>query len=110
MHTATKRGPTASAATRQQKGTRFTLHAPAAKVVNLAGSFNDWSPSALEMERGDDGLFCTEVALPPGRYEYKFVVDGCWCCDVTDGGPSEAAEGCVPNDLGTMNLVIEIPQ
>ena len=98
---------TPSVATRQ-KATRFTLHAPAATSVHLAGSFNDWNPSALGMRCSDDGYWFADVALPPGRYEYKFVVDGGWCCDVSESGPSEVADGCVPNDHGTMNRVIEV--
>ena len=108
MHTDTARGHKASARPPRQKGTRFTLRAPLASAVYLAGSFNDWSLSALEMKRSQDGIYWTEVALPPGRYEYKFLVDGRWCCDVTDSGLSETAEGCVPNDFGSMNRVIDV--
>ena len=60
------------------------------------------------MRRGKDGVWSTELELRPGHHEFKFLVDGQWCCDVNDGAPTELAEGCVPNDLGTMNRVIEI--
>jgi hypothetical protein len=60
------------------------------------------------MKRTKDGMWSTDVALEPGRYEFKFVVDGRWCCEVDDKGLSEGGEGCVPNDFGTMNRVIEI--
>ena len=91
-----------------RKRALFSVRAPSANAVYLAGSFNDWSPSALEMKCGDDGIWHAGVQLPPGLYEYKFVVDGRWCCDVTDSGPSETAEGCVPNDFGSMNRVVEV--
>jgi hypothetical protein len=43
----------------------------------LSGSFNRWSTTALPMTRTDSG-WIAEVALPPGRYAYKFIVDGYW--------------------------------
>lgn len=109
MRTGTNRRESTPPA-RKQKDAVFNLNAPTATTVQLAGSFNDWSPSSLQMNRSEDGVWRAEVGLPPGRYEYKFVVDGSWCCDVTDAGPTDTADGCVPNDLGTMNRVIEIPQ
>ena len=108
MHASTNRTQRGSTKPSGDKRTRFSLRAPAANAVCLAGSFNDWNPAALQMERSDDGIWCAELQLAPGHYEYKFVVDGHWCCDVTDTGPSESAEGCVPNDLGTMNRCIEV--
>jgi 1,4-alpha-glucan branching enzyme len=48
-----------------------------ARSVHLAGTFNEWKPTALAMSGPDkDGLFTTTQQLPIGRYEYKFVVDG----------------------------------
>jgi len=53
----------------------------AAGQVYLAGTFNDWSPDGLALERGEDGIFRTTVELAPGQYEYKLVVDGTWMED-----------------------------
>ncbi|MEX0641562.1 MAG: redoxin domain-containing protein, partial [Pirellulales bacterium] len=48
-----------------------------AKKVYLAGSFNDWKPTAQAMDGPDaDGGFKTSLDLAPGQYEYKFVLDG----------------------------------
>ncbi|MCC6348195.1 MAG: hypothetical protein IT347_01215 [Candidatus Eisenbacteria bacterium] len=52
---------------------RFT---GAANTVNLAGEFNAWSTSADPMTKAPDGSFTLTKALAPGRYAYKFVVDG----------------------------------
>ena len=54
-----------------------------AKAVYLAGTFNDWKPTALAMTGPDkDGFFTKTVRLPIGRHEYKFVIDGkIWKCD-----------------------------
>lgn len=108
MQTSTNRTHRDSAKAPGPKRRRFTVRAPSAGAVCLAGSFNDWNPTALPMKRSDDGIWCAELPLASGRYEYKFVVDGHWCCDVTDTGPSESVEGCVPNDHGTMNRVIDV--
>lgn len=48
--------------------------------VMLAGSFNDWNPAALAMTQTDSGWIAT-VRLAPGKYWYKFIVDGNWTID-----------------------------
>jgi hypothetical protein len=48
---------------------------PAIGQVHVAGSFNDWDPSTSPMRR-QDGVWSTILVLPPGSYEYMFVVDG----------------------------------
>lgn len=88
--------------------TEFTCEAASAQSVLLVGDFNQWSIVAHPMKRSDDGTWIATVPLTPGRYEYKFVVDGQWCCepgerDASCGGPDR-----VPNSFGTMNRVIEI--
>jgi hypothetical protein len=48
-----------------------------AKALYLAGTFNDWKPTALKMDGPDkDGRFTTRLVLNKGVYEYKFVLDG----------------------------------
>lgn len=66
---------TAEAPTGQ--GVLFILPAPNARVVSLVGSFSEWEPVALSDE-DRDGIWTTEVPLPPGRYEYAFIIDGRW--------------------------------
>jgi hypothetical protein len=51
-----------------------------ARKVMLAGSFNNWAPNALAMTPTDSG-WVTVVHLSPGKYWYKFVVDGNWTSD-----------------------------
>jgi hypothetical protein len=51
-----------------------------AKRVMLAGSFNDWKPDALSMTKVDSGWIAV-VKLAPGKYWYKFIVDGNWIVD-----------------------------
>jgi len=53
------------------------------------------------MKRHDDGHWETTVALAPGRYQYKLIVDGEWIAD-------PAAEENVSNEHGSLNSVIEV--
>lgn len=70
--------------------------------LGLAGDFNGWIPdSGVTLERHDDGSWTKFVPLPPGRYEYKFVVDGRWITDPLN--PRH-----VPNETGSTNSVMEI--
>lgn len=49
----------------------------AAQNVYLAGSFNDFKPTAQRLDGPDgDGFYTATLELPPGKHEYKFVVDG----------------------------------
>ena len=79
----------------------FALHKPDAKGVLLCGEFNGWSPIATPMTRHNDGHWKTTVALAPGRYQYKFIVDGEWI-------PDPAAQNNVPNQHGSLNSVVEV--
>lgn len=66
-------------------GIRFRYKAPAARQVNLAGEFNNWLGTAnggrLDpnidplKDLDDDGVWEITLPLPPGRYQYKYVVD-----------------------------------
>lgn len=45
--------------------------------VSAAGSFNGWNATANPLKDDDkDGIWSAEFDLPPGRIEYKFVVNG----------------------------------
>lgn len=79
----------------------LALTHPTAQEVCIAGSFNDWHPTVTPMIRLEDGRWAKELALPPGRYEYRFVVDGKWVDD-------PAATELVPNVFGSANAVLEV--
>jgi hypothetical protein len=81
--------------------TVFTLKAPAAKQVLVCGEFNKWQPEAAPMSRRADGTWETALTLRPGRYQYKFVVDGNWIHDPN-------AKLNVPNEHYSLNSVIEV--
>jgi 1,4-alpha-glucan branching enzyme len=54
---------------------RFIYIAPGAGSVCVAGSFNGWSRQSHCMRR-DGSTWTVSIPLPPGRYEYAFVLDG----------------------------------
>ncbi len=67
--------------TKTNPSTEFHLYAPEAGQVSLAGDFSDWQPEAYPMRRFKDGNWKKSLKLKPGRYEYRFVVDGQWWTD-----------------------------
>jgi len=71
----------AEAAAQEVVEVAFEYTSDSAGEVYVAGAFNDWDPSALQLEKGDDGIFRATLELAPGQYEYKFVVDGTWIED-----------------------------
>jgi hypothetical protein len=49
----------------------------------------------------DSGHYKTVIALAPGTYEYKFVVNGEWRVD-------PKCPDCVPNECGSRNSVMAV--
>jgi 1,4-alpha-glucan branching enzyme len=82
-----------------RKGTvKFTLQGDKnTKKVAVAGSFSEWEP--VDLKKGKDGSFSAVVAIKPGCYEYKFIVDGDWKQDAD-------VPAAVQNRFGTFNSVL----
>jgi len=101
----TIKGPPKSASRFAKAAVRevgFILNSSAAESVYLCGDFNEWSPTGLPMiERIEGRLWEKRLMLPPGRYEYKFIVDGVWT-------HNPAAGKNVPNAFGSLNSVMEV--
>ncbi|MBQ8622208.1 MAG: type I pullulanase, partial [Oscillospiraceae bacterium] len=77
-----------------------------ASAVYLAGTMNDWSTSATKMTMGADGCWSVTMTLEPGVYEYKFVADGEWYLDPSNGvagGYDGNSVLVVPTDDETTN-------
>lgn len=51
-----------------------------ARRVYLSGSFNNWSTMQLPMTKTNNGWVASTV-LKPGRYLYKYIIDGRWTSD-----------------------------
>ena len=69
--------PRISAAAECGDAALFLVPAPGAQSVTVVGNFNGWEATPLSDEDGD-GIWTASIPLPPGRYEYAFVVDGRW--------------------------------
>lgn len=58
-------------------GVSFTLYAPEAKNVAIAGTFNAWDIHKSRLSGPDkEGYWRIVIPLPEGRYEYIFIVNG----------------------------------
>lgn len=51
-----------------------------ARKVYLSGSFNNWSTTQTPMKMMGNG-WMVDLKLKPGKYTYKFIVDGKWTTD-----------------------------
>jgi len=70
---------------------------PRAGDVRIAGDFNGWIPDrgvTSRVEAADGARVWTKILrLRPGRYQYRYVVDGEWREDPASGGREPAAGG-----------------
>uniref|UniRef100_A0A915CVN7 5'-AMP-activated protein kinase subunit beta-1 n=1 Tax=Ditylenchus dipsaci TaxID=166011 RepID=A0A915CVN7_9BILA len=73
---------------------------PPARNVHLTGSWDQWKRKIPLVKSTSD--FSTIINLNPGRYEYKFLVDGKW---VVDDNMSKT-----DNPMGSQNNVISIDE
>ena len=67
---------------RLESGVLFSVYSPEAANVYLAADFNEWKPEREPLfDIEGNGVWQRIVNLKPGRYQYKFVVDGKWIKD-----------------------------
>ncbi len=76
----------------------FSLSAPQAKSVFIAGDFNQWNPSSHPLKKDRQGIWKISLPLAPGQYEYRFFVDGEWQNDPN-------CPSLVENPFGTLNCL-----
>jgi glycosidase len=70
--------------------------------VNLFGSFNGWNREEYSMvDKNSTGTYEITIPLDPGRYEYKFFVDGEEVVDPTNGEK-------IPNGMGSFNSLLSV--
>ena len=81
----------------------FELDVPRAWTVCVAGTFNNWNPEATRLIFIGGKKWFKDLPLAPGRYEYRFVVDGGWVDD-------PKAKVQVPNPHGGHNAVLEVTE
>lgn len=54
----------------------FRYRSKGSHDVQVGGTFNNWDPTAFNLNTHDGELWFGEIHLPDGRHEYKLVVDG----------------------------------
>ena len=85
----------------QKRRITFKLEASEAREAILAGDFNSWDLTKHKMKKDNKGRWTKIVTLAPGRYEYKFLVDGQW---QNDPGNDQM----VPNSFGSLNNILTV--
>jgi 1,4-alpha-glucan branching enzyme len=87
----------------------FTCNAPNAHSVTIAGDFNQWDPSATLLSHVKDNTWQVRLRLIPGFHEFKYLVDGQWCCEPgVDDHCGEPTREVVNNSFGTKNRVVKV--
>ncbi|MBI4845584.1 MAG: AAA family ATPase [Candidatus Omnitrophica bacterium] len=85
-----------------KEGRMFSYTIANAESVEVIGDFNNWVSSLKSrMERAQAGNWQKFIALNPGVYRYKFIVDGRWVLDPAN--PRSQID-----DTGNVNSVIEV--
>lgn len=79
----------------------FSFETFIAKEVILMGDFNKWDPHIHPMKKDENGTWTKSVMIPPGRYEYKFLIDGNW---KEDPNNDQTCANC----FGTFNSVLNL--
>lgn len=79
------------------------VSAPEAVSVAVVGDFNGWDPRRTRMIRSNhEGRWTARLKLPPGVYQYSFVIDGStWV-------PDPGAKTTLADGFGGRNSVIII--
>ena len=87
-----------------QRGVRFAQPGDGRRSVAVAGEFNQWSSTATPL-RWDPSLSAYQavVEIPPGRYQYRLVIDGHWHADPYN-------ERRQLNDYRELNSVLVVPE
>ena len=91
----------------------FVIYAPQARQVFLMGTFTD--RDKLPMMKIESGLWVAGIEVPPGKYEYRFMVDSEWVDNVP--GCVQVDKICVQdvpaakrvtNSFGSLNCLLVI--
>ncbi|MCQ2380470.1 MAG: glycogen-binding domain-containing protein [Victivallaceae bacterium] len=80
----------------------FIYRGEAGHEVFVAGSFNNWDPTAKKLEYKEaKGYYLGRLMMESGRYSYKLVIDGQWILDPEN-------DNLEPNEFGSMNNILVI--
>jgi len=80
----------------------FEIEAPNAKDIYIVGDFNHWTKTdENKLDKFADGRWKKKLDLSPGRYKYKFIVDGEWTLDTKNAEREQ-------NTFGTFDSVLKL--
>ncbi len=80
----------------------FSLEAPTATTVAVAGDFSGWASDFVLDDADGDGIWTGRIPITPGLHKYMFVIDGTdW---VTDPGAQRYAD----DGFGNRNAVLAV--
>ena len=80
----------------------FSLEAPGATTVAVAGDFSGWESDFVLEDADGDGTWTGRVPITPGLHKYMFVIDGTdW---VTDPGAQRYSD----DGFGNRNAVLAV--
>ena len=80
----------------------FSLEAPGATTVAVAGDFSGWESDFVLEDADGDGIWTGRVPITPGLHKYMFVIDGTdW---VTDPGAQRYSD----DGFGNRNAVLAV--
>ena len=81
---------------------QFSLEAPGATTVAVAGDFSGWASDFVLEDADGDGIWTGRIPITPGLHKYMFVIDGTdW---VTDPGAQRYAD----DGFGNRNAVLAV--
>lgn len=80
---------------------RITYVAPNAHSVQISGNFPASWGQQLSLSRDLNGEWSIDLDLPPGRYEYQFLIDKLWA--YKESVPN------IPDGFGGRNNILIVP-
>ena len=86
----------------KKRNTAVEYFAPEANTVAVAGDFNGWDIQAHMLKKSKAGWWKTNLKLAPGRYRYRFVVNGEQWTEDPENPNKEA------NEFDSYNSILEV--
>ena len=80
----------------------FSLDAPGATTVAVAGDFSGWESDFVLDDADGDGIWTGRIPITPGVHQYMFVIDG------TDWVTDPSAQRYADDGFGNRNAVLAV--
>ncbi len=80
----------------------FSLEAPGATTVAVAGDFSGWESNFVLEDADGDGIWTGRIPITPGLHKYMFVIDG------TDWVTDPRAQRYSDDGFGNRNAVLAV--